>query len=131
MHKFCMNVYDLGFSPVLSIYVCLPTCLFARLSHYLYNYIYLSFCTDPTIHLSEYLSVDLSMYLNISVFLAGKFNGWVEKLPMQGKPLLSNVSAIEAFYDVFGDMTAVGASLDLSDSGVKFCGEFTPKSGNQ
>ena len=50
---------------------------------------------------------------------------------MEGKPFLSNIAALQAFYEVFGDLTAVGATLDISDAGVKFCGEFTPKSGNQ
>ncbi|KAL8579580.1 hypothetical protein ACOMHN_025533 [Nucella lapillus] len=63
--------------------------------------------------------------------LTGTFNGWVEKLPQSGKPFLSNIAALQTFYDLFGDMRAVNATLDISDAGLKFCGEFSPKSGNQ
>ncbi|KAK7107158.1 biliverdin reductase A-like [Littorina saxatilis] len=63
--------------------------------------------------------------------LVGNYNGWVEKLPLEGKPFLSNIAAIQSFYDVFGDLKAVGATLDIHDTGVKFCGEFEPKTGNQ
>ena len=62
---------------------------------------------------------------------AGNYNGWVEKLPLEGKPFMSSMAALQSFYDVFGDLTAVGATMNISDTGVKYCGEFTPKSGNQ
>lgn len=62
---------------------------------------------------------------------AGNYNGWVEKLPLEGKPFLSSMAALQSFYDVFGDLTAVGTTMNISDTGVKYCGEFTPKSGNQ
>jgi hypothetical protein len=66
----------------------------------------------------------------IKFALAGNYNGWVEKLPLEGKPFLSNIAALENFYSVLGDMKPVSATLDINDDGVTFCGEFTTKSGD-
>lgn len=55
----------------------------------------------------------------------------MEKLPLEGKPLISSVSAIQAFYDVFGDMKAVGSTLDILDDGFQFTGKFVTTDGEK
>ncbi|XP_076466455.1 biliverdin reductase A-like isoform X2 [Babylonia areolata] len=60
--------------------------------------------------------------------LIGNFNGWVEKLPQNGKPFLSTIAGLQTLYDVFGDMKATKASLDITDTVIKFSGEFMLKS---
>ncbi|KAK7491300.1 hypothetical protein BaRGS_00017401 [Batillaria attramentaria] len=44
-----------------------------------------------------------------------------------GKPFYSSVGEIQVLYDVFGDLKVAAASMDVSSSGLNYCGEFTPK----
>lgn len=64
-----------------------------------------------------------------STRLVGNYNGWVEQNPLDGQPFYSSVGEIQTLYDVFGDLTPVAASMDVSDVGLKYSGTFTLKSG--
>lgn len=81
------------------------------------------------VHECNYYSV--CVYICTCLHISGNYNGWLESLPLEHKPFLSNLSSIQDFYDLFGDLTATGASLDISDIGVKYCGEFITKFGGK